>query len=338
MKIVLWGVTLRCHTCTEWFWTLHAIPGPSLSALKMFEDRNEKIIENVCLSVLWTLPTWSNAHIASWDILIFQNCNRIRIIALLCNSALHAAEASPFFFVKSPARWTRKTKTAWNNSWKATWYGLLHGRAAPLYVIASFSWIFSAGSEWMACLQVLLQKKWASLGLTEAVARMWRRIVFSPFLSTFLFPSCRDWTMWYFAACQANGMSHSRKEHTVILTDLAVMCIEPEWLTTMSCLWWSSALLHRSSHPYWWYWQRWLFLLFNACEPCTSLNWKNCLEHMRVSTTKYSTTLLPQTISCSTAFFSKIQERFILQSHLSQSATQGDSLLWSDNQDSAKTY
>lgn len=56
---------------------------------------------------------------------------------------------------------------------------------------------------------------------------------------------------------------------------------------------------------------------------------------MRVSTTKYSTTLLPQTISCFTAFFSKIQERFMLQSHLSQSATLGDSLLWSVNQDPA---
>ena len=69
------------------------------------------------------------------------------------------------------------------------------------------------------------------------------------------------------------------------------------------------------------------------------LKLKKCLEHMRVSTTKYSTTLLPQTISCFTAFFSKIQERFMLQSHLSQSATQGDSLLWSANQDpAAKTY
>ena len=88
------------------------------SGLKMFEDRNEEIIENVCVCVLWTLPTLSDAHVASWDIETFLPSSiaienpENRIIALLCNSALHTAEASPIFFCEVTSAQNKKNENS----------------------------------------------------------------------------------------------------------------------------------------------------------------------------------------------------------------------------------
>ena len=59
-----------------------------------------------------------------------------------------------------------------------------------------------------------------------------------------------------------------------------------------------------------------IVLLFNAI-----------LEHIRVSTTKYKQPCFHRPSVVLLRFFSKIQQGFMLQSHLSQSATQGDYLL-----------
>lgn len=249
------------------------------SGLKMFEDRNEEIIENVCVVNSANIVRCTCCKLRHWDIPTFQYCNRKprkqdhRSPLQLC--AAHCRSLTIFFCVKSPVRRTRKTKTAWNNSWNTTFR---HDMGCCMAVQLLSTWLHLFLEFFQACLQVLLQKKWASLRLTEAVARMWRRIVFSPFLSAFPFKSCRDWTMWYSAACQANRMSHSRKERTCDLdgpccdvhrirvahNDVLPMVIfcTPAWQLTPILMILTTSIV----------------LLFNAYEPCTSLNWKNVLN------------------------------------------------------------
>ena len=231
------------------------------------------------MCVLWTLPTLSDAHVASWDIETFptfQHCNRKprkqdhRSPLQLC--AAHCRSLTIFFL------WSHQCAEQEKRKQHETTHETQHDMGCCMAVQLLSTWLHLFLEFFQACLQVLLQKKWASLGLTEAVARMWRRIVFSPFLSTFAFKSCRDWTMWYSAACQANGMSHSRKERTWDLDGsccdvhrirvahnnvlpMVIFCTPAPQLTPILMILTMS-----------------IVLLFNAYEPCTSLNWKNVLN------------------------------------------------------------
>ncbi len=254
----------------------------------------------------------ANQYVSSWYIPIFQHCNRKqyhRSPLQLCTA--HCWSLIKFFGAVASMKQLMNHNIIWAAwPWRTslrdcTFCVFFRIRVDGMPAGTSSEEVGLLGTHCSSC--------------SDVTAR-----VFSlsfPLSFTFLFLSCRDWTMWYFAACQANWMSHSRKEHShVILPYLAVMCIKWGWLTTMSCLWWSFALLHRSSRP--------SFAL--QCYSWTHSSFNNQIQ----------TTLLPQTISCSTAFFSKIQQGFMLQSHLSQSATQGYYLLWSVNQDPrrAKKY
>ena len=208
-----------------------------------------------------------------WDIPTFQHCNRKprkqdhRSPLQLC--AAHCRSLTNFFL------WSHQCAEQEKRKQHETTHETQH---LDMIWVAAWPCSSSLREFFQACLQVLLQKKWASLGLTEAVARMWRRIVFSPFLSTFPFKSCRDWTMWYSAACQANGMSHSRKERTCDLDGswcdvhrirvahndvlpMVIFCTPAPQLTPILMILTTS-----------------IVLLFNAYEPCTSLNWKNVLN------------------------------------------------------------
>ena len=306
----------------------------------MFEDRNEEIIEKYWKCVCCELCQHCQMHMLQVETLrrslpssIAIENRENRIIALLCNSALHTAEASPFFSCEVTSAQNKKTKTAWNNSWNTTWYGLLHGRAAPLYVIAPFSWIFSGmpagtsseevgllGTHWSRCPDVTANRVFPfPLHFRFQVLQRLDDVVLRclPSKRNESFKKRTHMRSWRILLWCASNQSGSQQ--CPAYGDLLHSCTAAHTHTddtdnvdcfALQCLW----TLHE-------------------------LKLKECLEHMRVSTTKYSTTLLPQTISCFTAFFSKIQERFMLQSHLSQSATQGDSLLWSVDQDpAAKTY
>lgn len=295
------------------------------------------------MCVLWTLPTLSDAHVASWDIETFLPSSiaienrENRIIALLCNSALHTAEASPIFFCEVTSAQNKKNeKTAWNNSWNTTFR---HHMGCCMAVQLLSAWLhlflefFSGmpagtsseevgllGTHWSKCPDVTGNRVFPfPLHFPFQVLQRLDDVVLR------CLPSKRNESfkkrthMWSWRILLWCASNQSGSQRCPAYGDLLHSCTAAHTHTddtdnvdcfALQCLW----TLHE-------------------------LKLKKCLEHMRVSTTKYSTTLLPQTISCFTAFFSKIQERFMLQSHLSQSATQGDSLLWSVNQDSAaKTY